>query len=98
MKTSTIAGFCAVFALACAAPVSADSLLIENATRGHSLAAPTRGLSMAQVERRYGSPLQKLPTVGGSSARQPPINRWRYADYTVVFERNRVIHSVATLN
>ena len=98
MKTSTIAGFCAALALACAAPANADSLLIENTMRGQSLAAPARGLSMSQVERRYGTPLQKLPTVGGSSARQPPINRWRYADYTVVFERNRVIHSVATSN
>lgn len=98
MKTSTIAGFCAVLALACAAPVSAHSLLIENTMRGKSLAAPSRGLSMAQVERRYGAPVQKLPTVGGSSARQPPINRWRYADFTVVFERNHVIHSVATYN
>lgn len=98
MKTSTIAGFCAAFALACAAPVSADSLLIENSMRGQSLAAPTRGLSMSQVERRYGAPLQKLATVGGSSAKQPPINRWRYAEFTVVFERNHVIHSVATFH
>ncbi|MEO7916356.1 MAG: hypothetical protein ABIR16_01835 [Dokdonella sp.] len=97
MKTLIIAGFNTVLALAAATRVEADSLLIENTMRGNMLAAPSRGLSMAQVERRYGAPLQKLPTVGGSSAQQPPINRWRYADYTVVFERNRVIHSVATL-
>ena len=98
MKTSIIAGFCAAIALALIAPASAESLLIENTVRGQTLAAPTRGLSMPQVERRYGTPLQKMPTVGGSSAKQPPINRWRYASYTVVFERNRVIHSVATIN
>ncbi len=98
MKKSIIVGIATALALACAASVSADSLLIENTMRGQSLAAPTRGLSMSQVERRYGSPLQKLPTVGGSSAKQPPINRWRYANYTVVFERSRVIHSVATFN
>ena len=98
MKTSIIAGYCAALMLGGIAPASADSLLIENTMRGKSLAAPTRGLSMAQVERRYGSPVQKMPTVGGGSAQQPPINRWRYANYTVVFERNRVIHSVATFN
>ncbi len=98
MKISTIAGFCAALALAGIAPANADSLLIDNTMRGQSLAAPTRGLSMSQVERRYGSPLQKMTTVGGSSAKQPPINRWRYARYTVVFERNHVIHSVATFN
>lgn len=56
--------------------------------------APSRGLSMAQVERRYGAPLDKLPTAGGGAPRQPPINRWRYQGFTVYFERNRVIHSV----
>ncbi len=98
MKTSIITGFCAALAFATIAPASADSLLIQNTMRGQSLAAPSRGLSMSQVERRYGAPLQKMATVGGSSAQQPPINRWRYANYTVVFERNRVIHSVAAYN
>lgn len=59
-----------------------------------SAALPGRGLSMAQVERRYGAPLEKLPTAGGDAPRHPPINRWRYQGYTVYFERNRVIHSV----
>ncbi len=55
---------------------------------------PERGLSMGQVESRYGAPLDKLPTVGGGAPRQPPINRWRYNGFTVYFERDRVIHSV----
>jgi len=55
---------------------------------------PTRGLSMAQVERRFGAPLEKLPAVGGDAPRHPVINRWRYDGYVVYFERNRVIHSV----
>ena len=55
---------------------------------------PRRGLSMAQVEQRYGAPVEKLPTAGGDAPRHPPINRWRYNGYTVYFERNRVIHSV----
>ncbi len=55
---------------------------------------PRRGLSVAQVEKRYGAPLSKMPTAGGDAPRHPPINRWRYDGYTVYFERNRVIHSV----
>ena len=55
---------------------------------------PGRGMSMAQVEKRYGAPLDKLPPAGGDSARHPVINRWHYSGYTVYFERNRVIHSV----
>lgn len=94
MKTLSLLG--CTLAMLCVAPTAqAESLLLQNADRGHALAAPKRGLSMAEVERRYGAPLQKLASVGGSSAKQPPINRWRYADYTVVFERTRVIHSVA---
>ena len=55
---------------------------------------PNRGLSMAQVERRFGTPLEKLPARGGDAPLHPVINRWRYDGYIVYFERNRVIHSV----
>ena len=60
--------------------------------------APRRGLSMAQVERRFGAPLDKLPSAGGDTPRHPVINRWRYNGYTVYFERDRVIHSVLELD
>ncbi len=56
---------------------------------------PTRGMTMAQVERRFGAPSEKLPAAGGDAPRHPTINRWRYTGYTVYFERNRVIHTVA---
>lgn len=55
---------------------------------------PHRGMSMAQVEHNYGAPLDKLAPAGGDTPRHPVIHRWRYAGYTVYFERNRVIHSV----
>jgi hypothetical protein len=55
---------------------------------------PVRGMSMAQIEKRYGAPLAKLPAAGGDSPRHPPINRWQYDGYTVYFERDRVITSV----
>jgi len=55
---------------------------------------PTRGMSMTQVERRFGAPVEKLPPAGGDAPRHPTINRWRYDGYTVYFERNRVIDTV----
>lgn len=55
---------------------------------------PTRGMTMAQVERRFGAPTEKLAPAGGDAPRHPTINRWRYAGYTVYFERNHVIDTV----
>ena len=55
---------------------------------------PARGMSMAQVEKRFGAPTEKLAPAGGDAPRHPTINRWRYNGYTVYFERSRVIHSV----
>ena len=73
----------------------ADTLDVrDNAVRSSASDLPRRGLTMAQVEKRYGAPVEKLPTRGGDAPRHPPINRWRYNGYTVYFERNRVIHSV----
>lgn len=73
---------------------SAETLARPAAAYATPATLPTRGLSMAQVEQRFGSPLERLPTAGGDAPRHPPINRWRYAGFTVYFERNRVIHSV----
>ncbi|WP_127477339.1 hypothetical protein [Sulfurivermis fontis] len=50
---------------------------------------PVRGMSMQQVETRFGAPQEKLPAVG-----KPPITRWVYPDYIVYFEHQYVIHSV----
>ncbi|MBZ0222896.1 MAG: hypothetical protein IT467_12490 [Dokdonella sp.] len=55
---------------------------------------PVRGMSMAQVEKRFGAPVDKLPAAGGDAPRHPTINRWRYNGYTVYFERTHVIHTV----
>jgi hypothetical protein len=55
---------------------------------------PARGMTMAQVEKKYGQPLRKLSPRGGDSAKHPTINRWEYSDFIVYFEKSRVIHSV----
>jgi hypothetical protein len=75
-------------------PAHADTLLVERAQRAAAAPLPTRGLTMAQVEARYGAPVGKAGPVGGETALHPPITRWTYADYTVYFERDKVIHSV----
>jgi hypothetical protein len=66
----------------------------KNAQLGSTASLPSRGMSMAQVEQRYGAPIDKLPSAGGDTPRHPTINRWRYKGYTVYFERSHVIHSV----
>lgn len=55
---------------------------------------PARGQTMAQVERRFGKPVQVRGPVGGDRPLHPPITRWDYAGFTVVFERDRVIDVV----
>ncbi|MDH5358757.1 MAG: hypothetical protein OEY48_02990 [Gammaproteobacteria bacterium] len=50
---------------------------------------PTQGMTMAEVEQKFGPAEQKNPAVG-----EPPITRWVYKDFVVFFEHNQVIHSV----
>jgi hypothetical protein len=57
---------------------------------------PKRGLTMDEVEKHFGAPVTRHPAVGGASAQQPPITRWDYNAFSVVFERDRVIDSVVT--
>jgi hypothetical protein len=54
-------------------------------------ARPSRGLTMGQVEARYGAPVARSAAVG-----QPPITRWEYPSFVVYFENDRVIHAVVT--
>lgn len=55
---------------------------------------PTRGLHQSQVVARHGQPEQRFATVGGGAPRQPPITRWDYDGFSVVFEGAFVLHSV----
>jgi hypothetical protein len=64
-----------------------DQLMV----RESAVERPARGMSMANVEARFGAPTSRQPTVG-----QPPITRWDYPGFSVFFEHDRVIHSVAT--
>ena len=57
---------------------------------------PTRGMSMAQVEAKFGAPGERLEPRGGQRRDWPTINRWSYPAFTVYFERNKVIDVVMT--
>lgn len=84
----------ASLALAFAAPAQADRLLIERSRAAEAANLPDRGLSMAQVEAKFGAPQQKLEPRGGQRAAWPVIHRWVYSEFTVYFERDRVVNAV----
>ena len=86
---------CVLAALAAGSPAHADTLLVDRVKQERGQAFPSRGMTMAQVERHYGAPHDKLVPAGGDAPRHPTINRWVYDNYIVYFERDRVIDSVA---
>jgi hypothetical protein len=72
---------------------TAETLVIDDQVtlRESSVDRPKRGVTMHDVEAHFGAPVERHPTVGN-----PPITRWDYAGFSVFFERDRVIHAVAT--
>jgi hypothetical protein len=82
----------ALLALACAAPgTQAEIIVIDGQVQLRDAAVPTpaRGMSMRDVEAKFGAPATRTEAVG-----QPPITRWDYPAFSVYFERDRVIHAV----
>lgn len=69
----------------------ADTLQIPLGQQGisQSLPLPERGSSPETVLREFGEPRQRHAPVG-----QPPISRWDYADFSVYFEYQHVVHAV----
>jgi len=65
------------------------------AEQSNNMPLPERGLTMTQVESRYGEPSQRhAPVPPKGNWPKPPIIRWDYVDFSVFFERDKVIHSV----
>jgi hypothetical protein len=94
------------FALACAGAAFAqdtqqarvtegDTLLVERVQQENTSAMPARGMSMEDVEKRFGAPTSKLDPRGGQKRQWPTINRWTYPAFTVYFEKSRVVDAVA---
>ncbi len=73
-----------------AGPVSADTLRVpETPKETFSITLPGRGMTMEQVEKRFGVPEEKNKAIG-----IPPITTWLYDKFTVYFEDRYVIHAV----
>ena len=66
----------------------ADTYSIINEPNG--VERPKNGMSMDQVKAKFGAANEEKDPVG-----EPPISRWVYNDFTVYYEHQLVIHSVA---
>lgn len=74
-------------------PSGAETLLVDRA-RDPASNLPVRGLTTREVEARFGAPQQRLDPRGGQKRQWPTINRWVYPNFTVYFEKNKVIDMV----
>lgn len=83
-KLALVALLSGVFSVA-----GAQTLDMQGTAPGADNGRPTRGMTQASVESKYGSPVNKRAAVG-----EPPISSWEYADMVVFFEHDRVIHAV----
>ena len=97
MKHHFLAIACAVAVAAFGAgqQAHAETLLMKRVREERGMNVPHRGMTMSQVERRFGAPKAKLAAAGGDAPKHPVINRWEYPNFIVYFERNLVIDSVA---
>ena len=66
----------------------ADELQMEGMAKT-DMSRPTRGMTAASVEAKFGTPESRKPAVG-----DPPISSWEYKEFVVFFEYDRVIHAV----
>jgi hypothetical protein len=80
-----------VMALALAAPAFGETLAIDGqvAVKPSGVETPARGSSMSAVESKFGAPANKSGPVGN-----PPITKWFYPNFVVVFENDKVLHAV----
>ncbi len=80
--------------LAAAPQVFAETLLVDRVQQEAGATLPARGMRMADVERRFGAPSERLDPRGGQKRAWPRINRWTYPNFVVYFEKDRVIDAV----
>jgi outer membrane protein assembly factor BamE (lipoprotein component of BamABCDE complex) len=72
--------------------VVAETIEIPVAKQGQHLSEvkrPRKGISQQQVASEFGEPVSTFGPTGN-----PPITRWDYANFSVYFEYDHVIHSV----
>ena len=68
---------------------NAETVNMSGTTAQSDDGRPSRGMTQASVESKYGSPVSVNAPVG-----EPPISRWEYANFVVFFEYDKVIHAV----
>ncbi len=78
-----------VLLVALTATANAQTGNMSGASAGSNDGRPSRGMTQASVESRYGSPVVVEAPIG-----HPPITRWEYAGFVVFFEYDKVIHAV----
>lgn len=83
----------AALAIGATAPVMAETLAIDGQVviKPVNIETPKRGSTMAAVEAKFGAPANRSGAVGN-----PPITKWYYPNFVVVFEHDRVLHAVVT--
>src|SRR5690349_15197264 len=88
---------------AAAGTVAADDLAVPGAEAPAQAAPadapapvslPAKGTTMNVVKKNFGEPRDKKGPVGGDSPKHPPITRWDYDGFVVIFEKDRVIDAV----
>ena len=72
----------------------ADVVTVPETTNTPSMTVPAKGSSMNEVVKKFGEPRNKRPTVGGDTPKHPPITRWDYDTFVVIFEKDRVVDAV----
>jgi outer membrane protein assembly factor BamE (lipoprotein component of BamABCDE complex) len=73
-------------------PVLAEDIKIpvgSQTPESQQIARPTTGMTKSQVKSQFGEPQKEIPAKG-----KPPISSWEYAEFSVYFENDHVIHSV----
>ena len=78
--------------LGLAVPATSETLAIDGqvAVKPSGVETPQRGSTMTAVEAKFGAPSNKAGPVGN-----PAITKWFYPNFVVVFENDKVIHTVA---
>ena len=78
---------------ALAGSAAADTVVVNDQVQvmPSQVDRPKRGTTMDEVEKHFGAPVNRHPTVG-----VPPITRWDYNGFSVVFEKDRVVDAVVT--
>ncbi len=90
MRTTLSLVSIVAFAVVTSGPALGQETKDDADSMQEMMSMPTNPMTMDKVRGEYGSPELERPAVG-----EPPITRWEYDGYTVYFEHQLVITSVA---